>query len=237
MNPDSTLLIFHAFQAVENRAFIVEFIFENNKEYNKQHQRFVKNLLKIIVENNEINYEWIQQKNPLETLYRCLLNSLLISLFSTMIFNKFFKTPSLSHFLLNKISLLNTFSATNLDTLVNKIMRSFKLSMVNNYSYSDKECCVAKYCIMYIYWCSLTGIYTLKCKTNSKFEARINLYQNNWTQNVNSKSLDDSMGRKSICLDYIVGYLPMICSSCVLMRRRVPWLQSRQYVMFLYVFF
>ena len=53
MNPDSTLLIFHAFQAVENRAFIVE----NNKEYNKQHQRFVKNLLKIIVENNEINYE------------------------------------------------------------------------------------------------------------------------------------------------------------------------------------
>ena len=57
MNPDSTLLIFHAFQAVENRAFIVEFIFENNKEYNKQHQRFVKNLLKIIVENNEINYE------------------------------------------------------------------------------------------------------------------------------------------------------------------------------------
>ena len=57
MNPDSTLLIFHAFQAVENRAFIVEFIVENNKEYNKQHQRFAKNLLKIIVENNEINYE------------------------------------------------------------------------------------------------------------------------------------------------------------------------------------
>ena len=57
MNPDSTLLIFQAFQAVENRAFIVEFIVENNKEYNKQHQRFVKNLLKIIVENNEINYE------------------------------------------------------------------------------------------------------------------------------------------------------------------------------------
>ena len=53
MNPDSTLLIFHAFQAVEKRAFIVE----NNKEYNKQYQRFMKNLLKIIVENNEINYE------------------------------------------------------------------------------------------------------------------------------------------------------------------------------------
>ena len=64
-------------------------------------------------------------------------------------FQQIFNTPSLSHFLLNKISLLNTFSATNLDTLVNKIMRSFKLSMVNNYSYSDKECCVAKYCIMY----------------------------------------------------------------------------------------
>ena len=62
MNPDSTLLIFHAFQAVENRAFIVEFIFENNKEYNKQHQRFVKNLLKIIVENNEINYEKSNKK-------------------------------------------------------------------------------------------------------------------------------------------------------------------------------
>ena len=139
MNPDSTLLIFHAFQAVENRAFIVEFIVENNKEYNKQHQRFVKNLLKTMkLTMNEYN-----KKNPLETLYCCLLNLLLISLFSTMIFNKFFKTPSLSHFL------LNTFSATNLDTLVNKIMRSFKLSMINNYSYSDKECCVAKCCIMY----------------------------------------------------------------------------------------
>ena len=145
MNPDSTLLIFHAFQAVENRASnpLSNSLLKTTRNTTNSIKDLWKICWKSLLKTMKLTMNEYNKKNPLETLYRCLLNLLLISLFSTMIFNKFFKTPSLSHFL------LNTFSATNLDTLVNKIMRSFKLSMINNYSYSDKECCVAKCCIMY----------------------------------------------------------------------------------------
>ena len=117
--------------------------------------------------------------NPTKKSFRNSLSLFVKFVVDFIVFNndfqQIFNTPSLSHFLLNKISLLNTFSATNLDTLVNKIMRSFKLSMINNYIVILIRSAALQNAVL----CIQTVIYTLMCKTNSKFEARINLYQNN----------------------------------------------------------